>query len=452
MKQVPGCRELLDTARDCFYFTTRFFEVVSVSATHIYHSALELSPVSSVVRSLYHHQRPTLSPKVVIGTPESWKPNVPISNKDSPYRSCTWSPCGRFVTAQTQDVVEVRDPLTSELLSTLQPSKSAPKLTGPLAYSPDGCSLCCVSNTAIIIWDTQTGGVAKQIECHDVLDSSCLLVWSLDGRTIGVTHGEYYIHIVATYDVSSGKTLSHDTLCSEDEPFLWAHDKSFRIMETSHIGTGRTIHIFEVGPALAQVRSFHISVGRWCVYRIESYSPTSCHVSISVTEGGGHLLILGDQVDQNLLAQEGHSNSHCFSSDGSLFVASVKSGIRVWKCTGSPFPRYFPWREFRNQGWPSDNFGLRFSPTLLSISGRSGVNFQVWHFDDCPTAPVAGRGQHVAFSPHGTCIVTADPWASTVTITNFISQTPPPLHRHGYNNIWMALTGNILVVVGSDTC
>ena len=41
---------LLDTANDCLRFVTEFFEVISQSASHIYHSALPLAPRSSTVR------------------------------------------------------------------------------------------------------------------------------------------------------------------------------------------------------------------------------------------------------------------------------------------------------------------------------------------------------------------------------------------------------------------
>jgi len=49
MNQVANDPQLLNTARDYFQFATNFFEVINVSAPHIYHSALELSPLSSVV-------------------------------------------------------------------------------------------------------------------------------------------------------------------------------------------------------------------------------------------------------------------------------------------------------------------------------------------------------------------------------------------------------------------
>jgi hypothetical protein len=67
-------KQLLETARDCFHFVTKFFEPINVSAAHIYHSALELSPLSSIVRRLYYHQRHTPFPRVLVGTPDIMGP------------------------------------------------------------------------------------------------------------------------------------------------------------------------------------------------------------------------------------------------------------------------------------------------------------------------------------------------------------------------------------------
>ena len=61
--------------------------------------------------------------------------------------------------------MEIRNQLTLELITTLHPTETIPHLKGPLAYSPDGRSIACTSDTAIIIWDVQTGGVAKEIKC-----------------------------------------------------------------------------------------------------------------------------------------------------------------------------------------------------------------------------------------------------------------------------------------------
>ena len=144
---------------------TKFFELITVSATHVYHSALELCPMLSIVRQLYYHRcRPiTPLPRVVTGPSDSWDQSVSASNKDHEYKFCIWSPCGQFVAAQTVKTVDIRSQLTFELLTTLQPTETVDQLNGPLTYSPDGRSIACGSDTSIVIWDIQTGGVAKEI-------------------------------------------------------------------------------------------------------------------------------------------------------------------------------------------------------------------------------------------------------------------------------------------------
>ena len=228
MNQVAKDKELLDIAEDCFQFLTMFFEVINVSAPHIYHSALELCPTSSIIRKLYYHRRIVCLPKVVIGAPDSWDPTISISGKDDYNGLCAWSPCGRFVAAHTGKAAEIRDPLTLELITILQPTETNPRLKGPLAYSPDGRSIACASDTAIIIWDIQTGGVAKEVKRST---ESISLVWSSDGQTLCVIGSEDRVtFVVHTSDVSSGTTLSSNTLQSGENPHLWTYDESFRVM------------------------------------------------------------------------------------------------------------------------------------------------------------------------------------------------------------------------------
>ena len=122
MNQGPGNEELLDTARDYFHFVTKFFEPINVSATHIYHSALELSPLSSIIRRLYYQRRHTSSPRVIAGNQDSWDQQLVASCRYN-YSLCAWSPCGRFIAVGDQDSVEIRDSLSFELLSTLMPTE-----------------------------------------------------------------------------------------------------------------------------------------------------------------------------------------------------------------------------------------------------------------------------------------------------------------------------------------
>ena len=133
LNQVARDHQLLSAARDYFHFVTTFFEPIEVSATHVYHSALELSPLSSIIRKFYYHQRPHPSPRVVIGIPDSWDPSTSVSTKHSRYLSSTWSPCGRFVAAVTEEAMEIRDALTLELVSALQSTKVAARFKPGIA-------------------------------------------------------------------------------------------------------------------------------------------------------------------------------------------------------------------------------------------------------------------------------------------------------------------------------
>jgi len=456
MNQVARDEQLLDITKDYLQFVTTFFEAINVSAAHIYHSALELSPVSSVIRKQYYHRRITHWPKVVIGTPEEWDQSVAVSGKDSYHGLCTWSPCGRFVAAQTRSVamaqtrsfVEIRDQLTLELITVLQPTETAHNLVGPLAYSPDGCSISGASDTAIIIWDIQTGGVAEEIECSA---KSVSLVWSSDGGTICTTEPDdpeppfpltapprtYGVH---TYNISSGTTSSPGTLKSRGDPYLWVHDKSFWIMTMQDGYSG--IDIFEVGPTLTKIHSFDFSPSPSRYSMIGSFSPTTHRVSIL----GPNLLRIFDTQNSNLLLDvtgNYYFCSHCFSSDGNLFAASQDSGVHIWKYASgcyTPCGGFESSRSFRS---------LRFSPTPSSILGHSEALLQVFQLHELPTTPKTHHEQYVGLSRSGTRIATAHKLGNTVTIIDLLAQSPPQFIDTDVEIGWLDLTDNVLLVADS---
>ena len=445
LTQVSGGGQLLEMARDYFHFVTKFFEVISISATHIYHSALELSPPSSIVRRLYYHQRLTLVPRVVAGTPDAWDQSITISGRDYDYISCTWSPCGRFVAVQTQEAVEIRDPLAFELLSTF--AKPSGCLIGGLAYSPDGRSLACLSNTALIIWDIQTGGVAKTTRNTNTHNAS--LLWSLDGRAIGIAtmNGRGMGAHVYAYDVASGSmTQFPGVLRSGGRPHLWAHNNFFQIMTAAQDGEACTvkIQIFEVGPVLTRDESFPIQSGGGDI-KIESYSPTTHHVSISTPS---QLVILDVRNSRRLLKETGEFSLHIFSTDGNLFAASQEGVVRIWKNTPGC---YTPWKEYSYQDGGGSHSSLLFSPTSSSILGLFGGILQVWRLYDHPTAPRDAHRQLAAISRDGTYIATAQQGHCTITITSLLSHTPSQF-IDGYTKVQaLVLVGNTLLVVGLET-
>ena len=439
MNQIAKNKQLLDIAKDCFQFVTNFFEAINVSAAHIYHSALELCPMSSIIRELYYHRRITRLPKVAIGTPESWAQTIGISGKDHYIGLCIWSPCGRFVAAYTGKAVEIRNQLTLELITILQPTDTIRRLTGPLAYSPDGRSIACASDTAIHIWDIQTGGVAKEIERST---NNISLVWSSDGRTICTASSkDQATLIVHTYDVSSGTALSPGTLHSGDDPHLWTHGGSFWVMTTvrhsDHHDT--VINIFKVGSTLTKTRSFIFPPEEHSEAKIRSFSPTTHRISIS---HGHRLRIFDIRNSKCLLDTTVDSLSHCFSSDGSFFAASEEYGVYIWSYASDG---YSLWGELRCRGF--SNSPLRFSPTPSSILRHSGDILQVWRLRELQTSFKSHSLWSVGLSRSGARVATVHDLENTVAIIDLLAQTPPQFIDMGVRIEGLVITGNVLLVV-----
>ena len=455
--QVAKDTQLLNITTDFLQFVTSFFEVIDVSATHVYHSALELSPLSSMVRKLYYSQRPHPLPRVVVGIPDTWDPSI-TSFSTNRYLSSTWSPCGRFVAAVTEKTLEIRDASTLKLLSTIQSTKAATKFRPGLTYSPDGCSLASCSDIGIIIWDTQTGGVAKIIVCK-VTHKGLELVWSLNGMTIGtISLGVSETCTVYTYEVASGAIQSSGTLQlphtlqSADRKHLWAHDKSFRVV----VGTGGQlpIRVFEVGSTLTQVEQFlawpSLDLG---IFSLGAFSPTTYRISAyrrgEASSIGSALFILDLRTSEVLLQETDDYWEHAFSPDGTFFTASTWGCLSIWRYTSGC---YTQWREFQGplampQFLPSSSSILRCAHTLLCIS----------HLDS-PASPPKGSAIKTcsqlqdAFPPNGAYIVTVHKGESTITITSLNSQclSPSQFIDTDLEIYTIILTGNVLLVNGPD--
>ena len=374
----------------------------------------------------------------MIGGPDSWDHVVSISNQDHKYRFCIWSPCGQFVAAQTAGVVEIRDQLTFELLTTLQLTETSHPLTGPLAYSPDGRSLACGSDTFTVIWDIQTGGAAKEIGCGF---KSISMVWSLDGGAIGFIDSQKSVHI---YDLTSGTTISPGNLSSTTSPCLLAQEKTFRIFTTVRGDRTVTVEALEVGHTLAKIKSWivmcHISLRPPLNV---SYSPATSHCAISADRS---LYSFGDSHSFTRLLEGESISCHCFSPNGGLFAAVTGERIRVWKFTGSFYCR---WKGLWCPGQTDSS--LRFSPTQSSILGSFGNLLHLWRLDDLPATPETGRRQYAGLSRSGNYIATAYQFGMTITITDLHSQAPSQLIYTDVEIRGLALTGNVLLAFGVRT-
>ena len=346
--------------------------------------------------------------------------------------------------------MEIRDALTLELVSALQSAKVATRFSPGLAYSPDGRSLAGCSDASIVIWDTQTGGVVNKIGCEFTSDG-LELVWSLDGKTIGtISPRVSESHTVRTYDIASGTTLSPGTLQSKYHPYLWAHDKSFRIVTMTTLDHENwTISTFEVGSAVTRIDSLSCRLGS----RFGTFSPATHRISVSSTRGrdsDDELLVLDVRNSEVLLRETGSYWRSSFSPDGSVFAAFSGDNLHIWRWNSG---RYIRWREFQQA--PTT---LQFSPTLSSVLGHIGTLLHVLHLDYSSTVRAVESAVPThsiprdAYPPHGTYIATTHRGERTVTITNLRPKNPSPSQfiDTGFQISEIALTGNVLLVKGPD--
>ena len=441
--QVAEDSHLLDTARDCFRFVTKFFEPISVSATHIYHSALELSPISSIVRKLYYNRSHGLThvPRVMVGTPDSWDTKISISGKHD-YTFGTWSPCGQFIAAHTEETIEIRNHLTFELLTSLPSNNYTSPTWGPLAYSPDGRSLACGFSKAIIIWDIQTGGVAKKIKCGgDVIS----LVWSLDGERIS-TELCYKTSIrgVEMYDIVSGAQLFAKEFEERSTLYLWACEKSFGLLEVAFPSPNFTLKISSSVISTSEIvtNSFRIESFR----AVEGVQPTALTFSpsthhILVFDDYKHYCVFDIRTSDCLLDCSSHAYYSQFSPDGSLLAIGNGRIIHMYKCTPG---HYTNLGEITFLCRSSPCFS--FSPTSSSILTWSANVLKVERSDDWHPSTSRTYRQYAAISYSGSRIATAREEESTVTIVDLHSQAPVQVIDTGAKIDGLIITGNVLLV------
>ena len=435
---------LLDTTTDCLRFVTGFFDVIQQSGPHIYHSALPLAPLSSVVRKLYSQQICSPVTKIVTGIPALWDLCTASVGGATKFSGVIWSPSGRFIATGLGKTIQIRDSNTLERVSVLNfPTSHTGMCLVPLAFSADGRLLACkyqkfelIKNarsitelqrlpSRIFVFDVQTGVIVNDINHR----SSCWVVFSWNHRTVTLLEerGSFY-----TYDGSNGTCIHEDKLAPSANFLLgsrWVHEGFLRFPAIFKIDGGLAINIQEFRPAstppLLLIESFLVPPhdGK-C-----SFSSASFHASfITKTK-----VVILNVRDSRILLQAGVTHSPYtaplgrFSPNGHFFAYSMGGwDICIWKNTPTC---YVPWSNIqpRLQIW-----GFSFSPTKSSILTWGSMGIQLLEPGDRPNIlppeelerPRQRRTHLVARSADGTHIATVRQEGRVVTVLDPLSNTP----------------------------
>ena len=446
---------------------TEFFEVISQSGPHIYHSALQLAPQLSIVQKLYGQQIYSPMVRVVTGIPSSWDLCTASAEIIGGGDNCTaWSPCGQFVAVSSRIRIQLRDSNTLERVSVLEPPHNLRDyLPISLTFSPSGhllacfykkqknCSLtipACASTpississpiTLLIVWDTQTGIVIGEVNTQH---RGGIMFHGDKGTITPIPWGHHF----DTYNsLSLGLQYKGEIPSPPDSQLgaYWTHEDTLQFATSFKTDEKSVINIYKLQPALTpplcMLSSFPVppQSGEF------SFSPISFHASfVTLTE----VVVLDVQDSKLLLAKMAQGyNSGQFSHDGCFFACGVlMHEICVWQNTPTG---YVPWSSLR----PRLPFqGFSWSPTSISILCWDKQGIQLLHPDNhlSPNKPQLHDGylNHlVVCSTDGTHLVTAQQDGKTVTVLDRLLDSPHHFISTNMKNQDTSVSNNATFVV-----
>ena len=367
----------LDLTNDCFRFVTGSFEVISLSAPHIYHSALLLSPKTSIVQKLYGPQAKPLA-RVVQGLPDSWDPSIATTQFPGFIYTVAWSPCSRFI-AVAQGLfsgIVILDAVTLKQLHTMQSQDLDIYYWSKLVYSPDGHLLTGYSyqKGLIVSWDLQTGGLISEISTGNSLRYRSM-PYSRCGTMLG---GLSESNAIIIYNILSGIQMTSHSVPEFVHDTIWTHGERLRFI-SAELGS---ITIWEVSftstNAPAQISS--LPTPENLPLRNFVLLPTLHHLAFILK---GRVLVWDAQCQKILLDSIDVKNPKnlSFSLNGHFLICETHSlEFHLWKKTPDS---YIPHQIFA--------FGFKRVAAVISPNGQSIVlssltTLQLWHITNSSTS------------------------------------------------------------------
>ena len=451
-----------------------FFEVISLSAPHIYHSALPLSPKTSIIRELYkQYARPMV--RVVRGLPSSWDPTAAtLYSENAPFEA-VWSPCNRVVATVDRKSVEILDAATLSRLDTFAiPSQYLDYENWWPSLSPDGHRLTLIGREQLISWDLQTGGPLGAIP--SVLGGEDLAAFSStyseDGKVVAVAYSvpnssgirrsafNFYDAFICTYDLSGTEAGCHCAPKGRIIEPIWTHGKCIRFVTINPGSVAVSEVEFTLKNPPVEVESLPISdkiVGGERFLFLPSLSRLAFLLrdTIQVWDAKAAKLLLKSAFkpcDSN----SSHLPAGSFSSDGRFFACLDESTVvLVWKESPTGYVLHQKLQFVNSDLRPVEP---RLSPSGESIFVSSDQRaFHLWHTrDQVPFLPsVSACNFHknnftLAFSPDERSAAFAREGGSEVTIFHPLAGDLQLAVDTDMRVVCLGMTGSALIVVGEE--
>ena len=269
-----------------------FFHPIQQSASHIYHSALPLSPTPSTF-----HSR-TLSEKTKItefhGRPDTWGIVVRTITASSENLMSVVTFGNKIAAAFNHGVVGIYDSVTGALRLSLNLGHPVQAIAG----SPDGSILFCAQKTpSITAWDMQTGGLIHTFVMEQ--DAPDIAV-SSNGRYLACGLSDGSVEVLEVADQMEGTTVwtSSPATC-----FCWLEPE-----EHLAVSTGPLVRIWDIvtGTVLR-----HVPI-QYPVHHMV-YSQKIDKLAIMASSTSGRVMTLINAHNATLFPKWVHRNVTCFA-------------------------------------------------------------------------------------------------------------------------------------------
>ena len=288
------------------------------SPSHIYYSALPLSPSSSWLRKCYEAE---VAGEVIVplGLPDQWDTcSRTILLEDA---ASAFAHCRDTIAVGVGSNIVLLDPITGVRVSVLS---GCADMVVSLSSSLDGRLLLSRSRGGIVeLWDVQTGGVIRTFG-HDTCINSASI--SPDGTTIalGTQEGVILLWDVRTYKCYSIKTGQDDAVTI----IIFSPIDSQRLLSLSQDGTACHWNVDGCQIGI----SYHEKGGvRGLAYSLDGTRFVLC--------GGRNAMVRDSKTGEvvvKLAAPDKKALSNCcLSPDGRLVACRATITIYVWDITTS---------------------------------------------------------------------------------------------------------------------
>jgi len=451
----------LNLVNDYLRFVIAFFEVISASAPHIYHSALPLSPRTSIIHELHKaYARPLV--RVVYGISISWEPIVATVRHRDWIGKAAWSPCSRFIAVGLFGRTEVLDAVTLERLHSL--THTPTHYTQWFSFSPDSRSLTQLhGDHGLATWDLQTGGRISHIPSTQDATSSVYFssAVSMDGKMVAFAYRDPFTTVtgISTYNLLSGtREYSHSVSEGRIVAPIWTYGEFLRFVTVKPgsitiqqvwFGSKHTLAELESLPAPDNVGSGE-----------SLFLPTRTQLAFILESA----VLVWDARDSKIILNFVGSCKPMglsFSSDGRFFACGTTGReIHLWK--ESPTGYVLHQKLVSNSDGERrlsylSGGGVRplLSPNGESIITSKYSDTRLWRTTDpitslssVPTQPITETTLILGFSPDESLAAVARLGDNMATIIDLRSGDPRLIIDAGTGVCGLGVAGNVIVVVG----